>query len=66
MKINNIKNVKKEAFKLINCIKEIERTQGSFNSTVRTVTSQSKETSALKRSSMDLTRSLSLMRNDTF
>lgn len=57
MKTQNIKEAKFEAKRFLKKIKDFEDI-GSSN--------QSKESGALKRSSMDLTRALSKMRNDIY
>lgn len=68
MKVSNILEVKEEALRLLKRIKEVEESdtnQKRFNMISKSETTYpSKETGALKRSSMDLTRALSKMRND--
>jgi hypothetical protein len=70
MKVSNILEVKEEALRLLNRIKEVEESdanQEKFNMISKSETTYtSKETGALKRSSMDLTRALSKMRNDVW
>ena len=61
MKIINIIEAEQEALRFLKRIKEAKASQ-SFNKIERTYTS--KETGALKRASMDLTRSLAKMRNN--
>lgn len=63
MKIINIQKSKEEAQKFLSILKEVEEDQFRKG---KTSTTASKETGALKRSSMDLTRALSEMRNDTY
>lgn len=70
MKVSNILEVKAEALRLLDRIKKVEESdanQKKFNMVSKSETTYtSKETGALKRSSMDLTRSLSKMRNDIY
>lgn len=70
MKTSNIIEAKEEAIRFLKRLKEVEESdinQNKFkiisdNEETRT----SKETGALKRASMDLTRALSKMRNDVW
>ena len=63
MKIQNILEAKEEAKRFLKKLKEVEDNQ--FKKGVK-LTYTSKETGALKRASMDLTRSLSKMRNNIY
>lgn len=65
MKISNVLEAKKEAERFLKRIKELEASQGILTKKgAGDHTIGSKETAAVKRSSMDLTRSLSKMRNN--
>ena len=70
MKLQHIKTVKEEAKRLLSRIKEYETKE--FTNWERQTAAQYKttrgclETGAIKRASMDLTRSLSKLRNDTY
>ena len=70
MKIENILEAEKEAKRFLKRLEEVKKSDINkkvFNTmSSGNITRQSKETSALKRSSMDLTRSLSKMRNDIY
>ncbi len=68
MKVENILEAEDEAKRFLKRLKEVRQTQkkafdkSSLNTI--TMTSSSKATGALKRSSLDLTRALSKMRNN--
>lgn len=64
MKIGNIRKAKNEAIKFLQMVEQVEKEQNYRFMDDESTTTTSKETGALKRSSMDLTRSLSKMRND--
>ena len=68
MKVSNILEAKEEAIRFLKRIKEVEGSdmnQKKFKMISESEeTYSSKETGALKRSSMDLTRALSKMRNN--
>tara|TARA_R110000772_G_scaffold46246_7_gene105628 strand:- start:909 stop:1145 length:237 start_codon:yes stop_codon:yes gene_type:complete len=78
MKIENILEAEKEAKRFLKRLEELKKSEinghrlkskrAKIKGTdfILEYTYPSKETSALKRSSMDLTRSLSKMRNDTY
>jgi hypothetical protein len=70
MKIENILEAEEEAkrfLKRLKLVKSSELNKDAFSSkTKRDCTYTSKETGALKRASMDLTRSLSKMRNNIY
>ena len=70
MKIANIIEAEKEAKRFLKRLKEVkesEANQRKFNMISKSETTYtSKETAALRRSSMDLTRSLSEMRNNIY
>lgn len=70
MKIINILEVKKQCKLLLEKIEEVENSdtnKDKFTDTKGNVTTYgSKETGQLKRTSMDLTRSLSKMRNNIY
>ena len=65
MKLQNIKEAKKEAIRFLDRMDSLEKRikEESENNWFR-LEDGCKETGALKRSSLDLTRSLSKMRND--
>lgn len=63
MKVENIKEVEKELIRFKKKLYELKESQ-PLNG--RAHTESSKETASLKRASMDLTRSLSKMRQDTW
>lgn len=70
MKIENIEEVEQEAIKFLKRIREVKES-ATNNQVFKTGnafkhTTASKETGALKRSSLELTRALSKMRNDTY
>lgn len=62
MKIGNIRKAKNEAIKFIQLVEQVEKTQDYRFMDDNSSTTTSKETGALKRSSMDLTRSLAELR----
>lgn len=70
MKVKNILEAEEEAKRFLSKLKELKKSEINgevFNSTKKineTHTSASKETGALKRSSLDLSRALSKLRND--
>ena len=68
MKLQNIKEAKKEAIRFLDRLESLEKRikEESKNNWFRLEDGckQEKETGALKRSSLDLTMSLSKMRND--
>ena len=70
MKIENILEAEAEAVRFLKRIKDVKESminQKKFNMISKSETTySSKETAALKRSSMDLTRSLSKMRNNIY
>lgn len=67
MKILNVHEAKKEAERFLKRIGELEESQGIFTKKgAGGYTESSKETGAVKRASMDLTRALSKMRQDTY
>ena len=70
MKIDNILEAEKEAKRFLKKIGEVKKSyvnKAKFNTISQgECTWTSKETGALKRSSMDLTRSLSKMRNEIY
>jgi len=70
MKISNILAAEDEAAKFLRLIQDVKKSdanQKKFNAiSTSETTYTSKETAALKRSSMDLTRSLSKMRNNIY
>jgi predicted nucleic acid-binding Zn-ribbon protein len=65
MKIENILEVEQELKRFSKRLKDLKDSQNIAKTTGR-CTFQSKETGALKRSSMDLSRSLSKMRNELY
>jgi len=70
MRVGNINEVEEEAKRLLKRIKEVKQSdtnQKLFKAiSPNEVTYCSKETGALKRASMDLTRALSKMRNEIY
>jgi len=70
MKICNILEAEAEAKRFLKRMKEVKESdanQKKFNMISKSEeTYTSKETGALKRASMDLTRALSKLRNDTY
>lgn len=70
MKVSNILEAKEEALRFLDRIKKVEESdanQKRFKMISKGETTYtSKETGALKRSSMDLTRALSKLRNDLY
>tara|TARA_R110000803_G_scaffold50845_2_gene105407 strand:- start:324 stop:518 length:195 start_codon:yes stop_codon:yes gene_type:complete len=64
MKVENILEAEQEAKRFLKRVRALRKVQGLKDIDKRTY--QSMETSAVKRSSMDLTRSLALMRQDTY
>lgn len=61
----NVYEAKKEAERFLKRVADLEKSQGVFTKMGGgQETQSSKETGAVKRSSMDLTRSLSKMRNE--
>lgn len=64
MKLENINEVEFEAKRLLKRITDLKK-NGSFNHD-KTQVYVCKESAAVKRSSMDLTRSLSKMRNEIY
>lgn len=65
MKIDNIIEAEVEAKRFLKRLTELKKSQANYFKEKK-YTYTSKETSAVKRSSMDLTRALSKMRNDTY
>ena len=65
MKIKNILEAKLEAKRFLERLEVVEKNQITTEN-INKETRSSKETGALKRASMDLTRSLAKMRNDTY
>lgn len=66
MKIANILEVEKDCIELLKRIEELKQSESNgyrFKEEIQT-TYTSKETASVKRKSMDLTRSLSKMRNN--
>lgn len=70
MKIQNILEAEKEAKRFLSRLEEVKKSEMNKDRFKkeggRTTTYTSKETGALKRSSLDLTRALSKMRNNIY
>lgn len=65
MKVSNISEAKREAIRFLKRIREVEESDANedkFGVIYEAYTCTSKETAALRRASMDLTRALSKMR----
>lgn len=69
MRIDNILEAEQEAKRFLKRLKEVKESECNkdcFNKEQRPFTRTSKETGALKRASLDLTRALSKMRNESY
>jgi hypothetical protein len=66
MKLVNIKKAKQEAFRFIQLAERVEKIQSYRFLDDKSTTTTSKETGALRRASMDLTRSLSELRKSDY
>lgn len=65
MKASNILEAEQEAKRFLKRVADLKKQQpNAFKDTANRRTDGSKETGAVKRASMDLTRSLSKLRND--
>lgn len=69
MKVENILEAEQEAKRFLKRLKEVKESElnkNRFKDKDRPYTYTSKETGALKRASLDLTRALSKMRNEIY
>lgn len=69
MRVSSILEAKAEAIRFLKRIKEVEESEANkdkFGKSSNEITYQSKQTGALRRASMDLTRALAKMRSNPY